>query len=222
MSGRRGFCHHWIPLQLDRGMYKVMWDADYSGRVIVEEAAFAPAYGKKGEIQHFGTPKIEPVFLSGTRELKSARTTMMDSNGKPLVITSTPLRTVYLAAGTGYIPSDDWGHGHYKGKLVVQGKEYDMSTQAKRTPFAILNETLCRFDLSTGEVSYGMHENMCLGVFQPYGSRRATRWRREPIWTGCGPQAGRGDPGPRPQRGTSPPSIENVAPVTKLEASLPR
>ncbi len=169
MSGKHGFCHHWIPLQLDRGMYKVMWDADYSGRVIVEEAAFAPAYGQKGEIQHFGTPKIEPVFLSGTRELKSARTSMTDANGKELVITSTPLRTVYLAAGTGYIPSDDWGHGHYKGKLVVQGMEFDMSTQAKRTPFAVLNETLCRFDLSTGEVAYGMHENMCLGVFQPYG-----------------------------------------------------
>jgi hypothetical protein len=169
MSGQHGFCHHWIPLQLDRGMYKVMWDADYSGRVIVEEAAFAPAYGQPGAIQKFGTPKIEPVFLSGTRELKSVRTTLAVEPGKDLVITSTPLRTVYLAAGTGYIPSDDWGHGHYKGKLVVQGKQYDMSTQEKRTPFAILNETLCRFDLSTGEVAYGMHENMCLGVFKPYG-----------------------------------------------------
>ena len=169
MAGQHGFCHHWIPLQLDRGMYKVMWDADYSGRVIVEEAAFAPAYGHEGSIEHYGTPKIEPVFLSGTRELKSARTTLAGPDGKDLVITSTPLRTVYLAAGTGYIPSDEWGHGHYKGKLVVEGRQYDMSTQEKRTPFAILNETLCRFDLSTGEVAYGMHENMCLGVFKPYG-----------------------------------------------------
>jgi hypothetical protein len=169
LSGKHGFCHHWIPLQLDRGMYKVMVDADYSGRTIVEEAAFAPGFGQPGEIQHFGTPKIEPVFLSGTRELKSARTTIDIANGEPLVITSTPLRTVYLAAGTGYIPSDEWGHGHYKGKLVVEGRQYDMSTQEKRTPFAILNETLCRFDLSSGEVAYGMHENMCLGVYQPYG-----------------------------------------------------
>jgi hypothetical protein len=169
MSGKHGFMHQWIPLQLDRGMYKIMYDADYSGRMIVEEAAFAPAYGRPGEIEHYGTPKIEPTFISGTRELASCKTTIVDKSGKPLVITSTPLRTVYLAAGTGYIPSDDWGHGHYKGKLVVQGKEYDLSTQEKRTPFAILNETLCRFDLSTGEVAYGMHENMCLGVYQPFG-----------------------------------------------------
>lgn len=171
-AGQHGFCHHWIPLQLERGMYKIMWDADWSGRVIVEEAAFAPAEGRSGGVQKFGPPKIEPVFLSGTRELASAKTTLVDAEGKALVITSTPLRTVYLAAGTGYIPSDDWGHGHYKGKLVVQGLEYDMSTQAKRTPFAILNETLCRFDLSTGEVAWGMHENMCLGVFKPYGFER--------------------------------------------------
>jgi hypothetical protein len=44
-----------------------------------------------------------------------------------------------------------------------------MSTQAKRTQYAFLNETLCRFELDTGEVAYGMHENMCLGVYRPLG-----------------------------------------------------
>jgi hypothetical protein len=44
-----------------------------------------------------------------------------------------------------------------------------MSTQEKRSQFAILNETLCRFELNTGEVSYGMHENMCIGVYRPNG-----------------------------------------------------
>ena len=118
-------------------------------------------------------------------------------------------RTVYLAAGTGYIPSDDWGHGHYKGKLVVQGKQYDMSTQEKRSPFAILNETLCRFDLSTGEVAYGMHENMCLGVFQALrlrerrpdgavrrrsGMRRVRRRHRARSASMFGDRSGRGRP----------------------------
>jgi len=44
-----------------------------------------------------------------------------------------------------------------------------MSTQEKRSRYAMLNETLCRFELSTGEISYGMHENMCLGVYRPFG-----------------------------------------------------
>jgi hypothetical protein len=164
-----GFYHHWIPLQLDRGMYKVMYDADYAGNTLVEESAFIPAIGRPGAIQHFGSPRIEVEFIPGTRELKRARTTMPDPAGKDVVFTSTPLRTVYLAAGTGYVPNEEWGHGHYKGALVVEGRTYDMSTQAKRTQYAFLNETLCRFELDTGEVAYGMHENMCLGVYRPLG-----------------------------------------------------
>ncbi|MCA9503206.1 MAG: hypothetical protein H6748_17990 [Spirochaetaceae bacterium] len=166
-----GFFHQWIPLQLDRGMYKVMLDRDYEGRMIVEEAAFIPSIGRPGGIRHFGTPEIEIDFISGTREMKSARTRMpaLEPGGEDVTFTSTPLRTVYLAAGTGYIASEEWGHGHYKGPLVVQGETFDMSTQAQRSRYAMLNETLCRFDLSTGEVAYGMHENMCLGVYRPFG-----------------------------------------------------
>ena len=28
---------------------------------------------------------------------------------------------------------------------------------------------LCRWELSTGEIGYGMHENACSGVYHPYG-----------------------------------------------------
>ncbi len=169
MNNVHGFYHNWIPLQLDRGMYKVMYDADYAGNTIVEECAFIPAIGEPGEIQHFGTPEIAIDYISGTREMKSARTIMPNPHGEDVAITSTPLRTIYLAAGTGYIANDSWGHGHYKGPLVVEGETFDMSTQEKRSQYAMLNETLCRFDLSTGEVAYGMHENMCLGVYKPFG-----------------------------------------------------
>ena len=54
------------------------------------------------------------------------------------MIISNPLRTVYLAAGTGYVPNEEWGHGHYKGPLVVEGRSYDMSTQAKRSQYAFM------------------------------------------------------------------------------------
>ena len=90
-------------------------------------------------------------------------------SGQELSVTTTPLRTVYLAAGSGYRPDADWGHGTWRGENVVQGLVHDMSTQDKRKPWAFINETLCRYELDTGEVGYGMHENMCLGCYQPYG-----------------------------------------------------
>jgi hypothetical protein len=168
-QGTHGFYHNWIPLQLDRGMFKVMYDADYAGNATVQEAAFVPAFGAPGEIRKFGTPQIEIDYLSGTREMKLARTLLPDPDGEDLSIKSIPQRTVYLAAGTGYLPSEDWGHGFYKGQNITEGLVFDMSTQQKRSQYSILNETLCRFELSTGEVSYGMHENMCIGVYQPHG-----------------------------------------------------
>jgi hypothetical protein len=169
VAAKVGFYHNWIPLHLDRGMYKVMYDADYAGATTVQEAAFVPAYGQPGEIQHFGEPKIEIDYISGTREMKEARTILPNPNGDDIHIRSIPQRTVYLAAGTGYMPRDGWGHGFYQGKNVVQGMTFDMSTQAKRTEYAVLNETLCRLELGTGEVSYGMHENMLIGIYKPFG-----------------------------------------------------
>lgn len=168
-QGRHGFYHHWIPLQLDRGMFKVMYDADYAGNATIEEAVFIPAFGTLGEILRYGTPEIEVEYLPGTRELKSARTILRCPGGEDVRITSLPKRTVYLAAGSGYLPSEDWGHGFYKGQNFVEGLIFDMSTQQKRSQYAVLNETLCRFELSTGEVSYGMHENMCIGIYLPHG-----------------------------------------------------
>lgn len=32
-----------------------------------------------------------------------------------------------------------------------------------------LNEMLCRWELSTGEIGYGMRENVAVGVYHPYG-----------------------------------------------------
>ena len=169
VAAKAGFYHNWIPLQLDRGMYKVMYDADYAGNTTVQEAAFVPAYGQAGEIEIYGTPQIDIDFISGTREIHEARTVLPNPNGDDIRIKSVPQRTVYLSAGTGYIARDGWGHGFYQGANVVEGLTFDMSTQAKRSEYSLLNETLCRLELHTGEVSYGMHENMCLGIYKPFG-----------------------------------------------------
>jgi hypothetical protein len=95
--------------------------------------------------------------------------TLHPPGGRPVRSTNTPLRTVYLAAGSGYRPDAEWGHGTWRGERVVQGLVHDMSTQALRTPWSFLNETLCRFELDTGEVGYGMHENLCVGIHRPSG-----------------------------------------------------
>jgi hypothetical protein len=165
-----GFRHDWLPMQFDDHMLKVQVDEDADGHRIVEEAARVWNIEANRPIEELGRPQIDIDYISGTREMRSATVRTTDPEGKPIVVTNTPLRTLYLAAGSGYVNVDGkWGHGMYQGPLVVEGIVHDLSDPEVRRRYAILNETLCRFELATGEVGYGMHENLFRGIHRPSG-----------------------------------------------------
>ena len=165
-----GFRHDWVPMQFDDHMLKVQIDQDADGHRIVEEAARVWNLDQNKPIEELGRPEIDITYLSGTREMQSAVVRTTDPEGKPIVVTNTPLRTLYLAAGSGYVNVDGkWGHGMYQGPHKVEGIVHDLSDPETRRRYAILNETLCRFELATGEVGYGMHENLFRGIHRPSG-----------------------------------------------------
>jgi len=168
-KGRAGFYHNWLPMHFDDGMLKVMRDEDCDGHVLVEEAVKVWRFGIDRPSEPLGHPEIRIVYQPGTREIAHSEVRLQPPAGKLLRVVATPLRTVYLAAGSGYVPDADWGHGYYKGPLAVEGLTHDFAAPEQRRRYAIINETLCRFELDSGEVGYGMHENMCLGVYRPAG-----------------------------------------------------
>lgn len=169
LERKAGFFHHWLPMQFDDFMLKVFVEEDEHGHRFMEESVKVYNLGQDRADEPMGRPEIEFEYIPGSRELRRAVVRFQPPGGEPLHVTTTPLRTVYLAAGSGYLPSADWGHGLYQGKLKVEGLEYDFGDPAVRKQYALLNETLSRFELSTGEVGYGMHENMVLGVYHPHG-----------------------------------------------------
>jgi hypothetical protein len=169
-----GFRHDWVPMQFDDHMLKVQIDQDADGHRHLEEAVRVWNIGVDKPQEHVGPPEIEIEYLSGTREVKQAVIHLTNPNGEAISVTTTPLRTLYLAAGSGYVFDGVWGHGVYQGELKVEGMVHDMSDPEVRRKFAILNETLSRFELSTGEVGYGMHENMLMGIYRPSGFDTAT------------------------------------------------
>ena len=116
-----------------------------------------------------GSPRFEYRYRSGSREIEGVTVHVEDPNGKPLTIEATPLRTLYLAAGSGYVPQPDWVHGMYQGELEVQGLTYDLSTAAERAKYGPLYETLSRYELSNGKVGYGLLENLVVGTYHPHG-----------------------------------------------------
>jgi hypothetical protein len=156
-------------MQFDDHMIKVQVDQDADGHRHVEESMRVWNSDLARAPEHLGRPEIDIDYISGTREVSSAVITVPVPDADPLVIRTTPLRTLYLAAGSGYAPDDQWGHGYYQGPLKVEAVEHDFASPDQRRRYAILNETLSRFETSTGEVGYGMHENMLMGIYRPTG-----------------------------------------------------
>ncbi len=149
-----------------------MVDEDGDGNRIVEEAARVWNLGVDKGVEALGHAEIDITYRSGTREIERAVTRLTHPSGQEIRATSIPLRTLYLFAGSGYRYDGEWGHGVYQGPLKVEGVVHDMSTPGARAPWVGLNETLCRFELDSGEIGHGMHENLCVGVYRPAGFER--------------------------------------------------
>jgi hypothetical protein len=164
-----GFRHDWLPMQFRDHLIKVQVDEDADGNRHVEESmrVWNTELGRPPE--HLGRPVIETTYLPGTREVAHSTVTVPDPDGRDIVIRTTPLRTLYLAAGSGYVPEGGWGHGFYQGALKVEGLVHDFSDPEQRRRYARLNETLSRFETASGEVGYGLHENLLMGVYRPGG-----------------------------------------------------
>ena len=169
MQGTHGFFHQWMPMQFDDFVIKVQFDEDFAGNRLVEESVKVWNVGSETPDEHMGRPSIDITYLPGTREIERAVLTLTQPDGSTRTVTSTPLRTLYLKAGTGYMPHEGWGHGYYQGPSKVEGMTFDIGTPEARAQWSGLNETLARYELDTGEVGYGLHENMVVGVYQPHG-----------------------------------------------------
>jgi len=168
-AGGFGFFHTWVPLQLDDCLLKLFKEEDQDGNELVEESVKIGTFENGGKVEPMGSPRFDYKYKSGTREIERAVITFDDPSGKPIEVRATPLRTVYLAAGSGYIPQPDWAHGMYQGPLKVEGRTFDVATPEARAALGPLYEVLCRFEVSTGQVGFGLLEALCVGTYHPFG-----------------------------------------------------
>ena len=165
-----GFFHNWLPIQFPDSLVKITIDNDHAGRRVLEEAVRLYNLGDEREAEHLGRPEIDITYFPGTREVQQAEIWFSGDGASDLRITTTPLKTVYLKAGSGYHYDGEWGHGVWQGdEEVTQGVITAVGEPTERLDIAWLNETLCRHETNRGEVGYGMHENMANGLYLPYG-----------------------------------------------------
>ena len=164
-----GFFHTWVPLHLDDRLLKIFKEEDQYGNTIVEESVMIHDIDHGGAVEQMGSPRFDYTFESGSRHIERPVIEVEDPQGKPLRMVGTPLRTIYLAAGTGYIPNAGWVHGAYQGELKVERVDTPVATLEDRNALGPIYETLCRWELSDGRVGYGMCEHLVVGVHEPTG-----------------------------------------------------
>jgi hypothetical protein len=167
--GKYGFFHMWAPLQFDDFQLKIFIEEDGDGDRLVQECVRIESYENGGGVTHLGKPRHKIKYRSGTRELESAELQFEDASGDTITVTAKALTCAYLAAGTGYYPNPEWVHGQYHGAFKLEAREFDVSTEEARNSLGPLYETIVRFELNTGEVTYGMFENLSIGHHDPYG-----------------------------------------------------
>ena len=164
-----GFFHIFVPIQFRDYQLKIFVEQNADGSLIVEECVKVDSYEKGGAIHQLGKPEHRIKYKSGTRELESAELHFEDENGEPISIKCEALTCAYLAAGTGYYPDPDWVHGQYQGPYKLEAVEFDVSTHDARKSLGPLYETIVRFETNSGEVTWGMFENLSIGHHEPYG-----------------------------------------------------
>ena len=164
-----GFFHMWAPMQFEDFQLKVFIEENADGERLVQECVRIDSDARGGAVTELGTPRHCIKYRSGTRELESAELAFEDENGETITVSATALTCAYLAAGTGYYPNEEWVHGQYHGPFKLEYREFDVSTEEARNALGPLYETIVRFELSTGEVTWGMFENLSIGHHDPYG-----------------------------------------------------
>ena len=163
-----GFFHIFVPIQFKDFQLKVFIEENADGSLIVEECVKIDSHAKGGAVHQLGKPNHQVNYASGSRELASGELHFNDENGEPLVVKFTPLNCACLAAGTGYVATPEWTHGAYHGKFKLEAVEFDVASDAQRGGLGPLYEHIGRFELSTGEIGYGMFENLSVGSHSKY------------------------------------------------------
>ena len=163
---------NYAPMQFDEYSLLYIVQEDPSGERAVEEAVRIwndPARGHEA----LGRPEFEHTLEPGTRMMrKPSLLSFPDAPGGGFDITVTPLRHAYIAVGTGYGMDDDWRHGMYLGPLVVQYREWKQEDLEAWGWYGVVDH-VARFETSTGDVGFGLHEHGFFGPFPKYGLERS-------------------------------------------------
>lgn len=164
-----GFFWLYAPVQFEEFSILTIMQEDRAGRRILEEAVRLWPAETGREPEFLGRPDHEIEFVPGTRTPARAQLSFTGAKGGVLRMSAEPLLPVYVALGCGYGNDDEWRHGMYQGKEVVQSRSYDLTDPSVQRRTRGVTDYAARFEIENGPVGTGLFEFTVLGPYAPYG-----------------------------------------------------
>ena len=166
-----GFFWLWSPLQFEKAALMFTCTEDPDGTRWHASAELIHPYGAEPASESLAVVGHDLKMRPGTRVFDGGRLLLARRDGRPVTVTLTPTKTIYMA-GAGYAYFGGWRHGQYHGPLVVEGETWDLADQSLLPRIQGQTETVCEVHvegidgLGTG---YGPFEFLVLGAYAPYG-----------------------------------------------------
>ena len=169
VDGIQNFFWIYSVMQFDGFSVFTFVQEDERGRRLVEEAVLLRP---DGEPEWLGRPEHELEFVSGTRDVDSARLRFARPGGVSATLSVEFRLANYIGIGTGYGLEQDWRHGMWQGESVVQ----DLRRKASEIDPALRMfcpvDHRARFELELDGTTYigtGLFEVGAIGPHAQYG-----------------------------------------------------
>jgi hypothetical protein len=164
----------WAPLFWGDHVTQAIFYDDIHGKPLIREGIVAPFYDtepqgadvEEGRDRRLATARHRIAYHPGTRLAASAEVDLVDHDDSVRTISFEPLLTFQMK-GIGYM-HPEWGHGVWKGDLVVAGESWKSDDLDPLAPFNLHIQQVVRARMGD-KTGVGVVEQLCLGPHAPSG-----------------------------------------------------
>jgi hypothetical protein len=122
----------WAPTNFPNLSLFFHVNEDERGEAWNSRAALALDGAGQGQLQHLHSPRAKPHWIKGKRHASALQLDVKDDAGRDHRVTWT-VRDMFQMKGIGY-GHPEWGHGGWKGELVVEREDFRPDAQDPLTP----------------------------------------------------------------------------------------
>ncbi|MFO0315660.1 MAG: hypothetical protein ACK51R_00930 [Hyphomonadaceae bacterium] len=160
----------WSPVNFTDASLFFHINADQTGKPWNSRAVWCP--DKAGPADRVETERasMSLTLIPGMRHASSANL-RIEAEGQPAREATFQPLTTFLMRGLGY-GHPSWAHGGWKGELVVEREDIDLTNIVPGRPDHVHIQAVCKVTLSTGgetHVGTGILEQFIIGAYAPLG-----------------------------------------------------